>query len=219
MTRLLSSTAIAGALLLCGLVSGANADSVTIGSQIPYSGGDAPIYSTMIPNSVSGTFNPSVSGSTGGERSPYETNSTVAGRATPYSVLSADSVGPGTAIYNVTGNNFTILWGSPDDYNHITFWSGPLGTGSDLGTFNGTDTICYTSSCDRLAWDLVTFHNTDGIGSVVLNDSGQAAFEYGLNPLNFTLNPTPLPAAMWLFGTVIAGAAGTARLRRRRKAA
>jgi hypothetical protein len=230
MTRLLCTTAIGGALLLCGVASGANAATVTIGSELAYSGSnDAPLYFVVAPDASTPLFTPAVTGSIDGvQRSPYQTNSGSAPTTQPYSVLSpGGQASPGSsATYNLGGaTNFTILWGSPDDYNFITFYSGALGTGSVLSTsgvnlvnFTGLDAACYVSTCDRLAWDLVTFNSSAAIGSVVLSDSGQAAFEYGLSPIGTAL-PTPLPAAVWLFGTVIAGAAGASRLRRQRKAA
>ena len=218
-------TAIAGTLVLSGLANSADAATVTIGSELFYNGSnDAPIYSTVAPDAFIPLFTPSISGSSGGvTRSPYETNAI--GADTAYSVLSpGGQPSPGSsATYNLYGaTNFTILWGSPDTYNHITFYSGLLGSGNVLSTaggssgtdFIGSDTGCYTTTCNRFAWDLVFFSSSLPIGSVVLSNDGTAAFEYGLAPIN-----TPLPAAVWLFGTVIAAAAGASRMRRRAKAA
>jgi hypothetical protein len=228
MKRLLSSTAIAGALLLYGLASGANAATVTVSSESFYSGAnDAPLYSVQLPNDSTPIFVLSTTGSVGGvERSPYQTNSGTAPTTQPYSVLSPGGDTGSSATYNLAGaTSFQVLWGSPDVYNHITFYSGPDGTGSVYSTtgagglgYIGSDTACYASTCQQLGWDLITFTSALGIGSVKLSDSGQAAFEFGLAPIGNAIN-SPLPAAIWLFGTVIAGAAGGARLRRRRKAA
>lgn len=231
MTRLLGSTAIAGALLLCGLASGANASTVTIGSESYYSGSnDAPLYSVQLPNDSTPIFVLSTTGSADGvERSPYQTNSGTAPTTQPYSVLSPGGDGGSSATYNLQGaTSFQVLWGSPDTYNHITFYSAADGTGSVYSTsgastvdYIGSDTACYAgpaTTCKSLGWDLITFSSALGIGSVKLSDSGQAAFEFGLAPIHNDIN-TPLPAAIWLFGTVIAGAAGGARLRRQRKAA
>src|SRR5664280_1670649 len=126
MMRLLGSTAIAGALLLCGLVSGASASTVTISSQSFYSGSnDAPLYSVPLPNDSTPNFTLSVVGSNSGERSPYQTNSGTAPTTQAYSVLSpgGQSAPGSTAIYNLQGaTTFQVLWGSPDIYNHITFY-------------------------------------------------------------------------------------------------
>lgn len=221
---------IAGAVLLVGLMSSASASTVSISSQLAYNGSnDAPIFATIAPDAFTPTFVQSVIGSIPNvERSPYETNTV--GANTAYSVLSpgGDPAPGSSATYNLYGaTKFTILWGSPDTYNHITFYSGLLGTGSVLSTdgasgvdYIGTDTVCNPGLCNQLAWDLVSFSSTSGIGSVVLSDAGTAAFEYGLAPLPPQGPGTvPLPAAVWLFGSVVAGAAGASRLRRKRKAA
>lgn len=44
-----------------------------------------------------------------------------------YSVLDAGGGPPSSATYNVNSNSFTLLWGSPDPYNQVAFFSGPNG--------------------------------------------------------------------------------------------
>ena len=176
--------------MLSGLANSADAATVTIGFKSFYNGSnDAPIYSTVAPDAFIPLFTPSISGSSSGvTRSPYETNTIGAGTA--YSVLSpGGQPSPGSsATYNLYGaTNFTILWGSPDTYNHVTFYSGLLGSGSVLSTtgisgtdYIGSDTGCYTTTCKQFGWDLASFSSSLPIGSVVLSNDGTAAFEYGL---------------------------------------
>jgi hypothetical protein len=219
MNRLLCSTALACGIVLFGVASGANAVTFTENFYNSGSNPNAPVFSTVAPTSFTPTFAQNVTGSIGGvERSPYETN-TDGFTGTAYSVLAAGGhAGGSTATYNLLSGatSFQILWGSPDSYNHIQFWTGANGTGTQT-TFSGTDLVCFGfgHNCNQLAWDVVTFSFT-GIGSIVLIDDGDAAFEYGLNGVP---SSTPLPGALWLFGTVVAGAAGASRLRRQRKAA
>ena len=54
----------------------------------------------------------------------------------PYSSIE----GGGSATYNVgVANTLSLLWGSPNSYNTLTFWSDENGTGTDLGSFFGHD--------------------------------------------------------------------------------
>jgi len=219
MNKFLNSTALAAGLAILGFAGAANAATVvTIDSETVYNGSnDAPIFGTVAPTyPTTGNFQLAISGDAlPNARSPYELNTV--GADTPYSVLSYGGDSGSSATYDLNNStSFEILWGSPDTYNYATFYDGLGGTGNVIGTFSGASLVCYPSTCNRLAWDDVVFKSTGGgIGSVVLSDSGTAAFEYGLNPASI-VNPTPLPAAAWLFGTVIAGAAGAARLRRRK---
>jgi hypothetical protein len=210
-------------MALCGFIGGAHATTYGFSenSYVPVTNVNAPLYFTVLPNDQSPTFVQNVSGSIGGvERSPYELNNNGNAGAF-YSVLApGGQVGSATATYNfVAGTTvFALLWGSPDTYNNVAFFNGPDGTGGQIGsTLAGSNLACYPSNCTQLAWDVVTFTASGGtFGSVVLTDTGQAAFEFGLR-VGTNQGETPLPAAFWLFGTVIAGTAGASRMRRRRR--
>ena len=95
-----------------------------------------------------------------------------------------------------------------NSYNQVAFYTGAAGGGSQLFTvtlaalptlsgdyYTGQDLSC---GCTGTFFDLVTFTLVTGpggptdIGSVVLSDTGQAAFEFGVSQ-------TPLPAALPLF--------------------
>src|SRR6185437_10541767 len=124
----------------------------------------------------------------GGARSPYEDNG--AGfELIPYSVLSPGHVNdpiPGSnATYNLNGSTgFSILWGSPDSYNHLEIFDQSnalvgitnIGNGTDL---NGTQLPCFgAGSCTNLHWVVLTFTGETALGKFVLSDNGTAAFEF-----------------------------------------
>jgi len=217
MNKILCGAAVAASLCL---VAGA-ANAVTF-SEVDYNGSnDAPIFGTPAPLVFTPTFHQADSGSIGGnERSPYETNSSNADAA--YSVLApGGQSGAANATYGISSaaTSFEILWGSPDDYNTANFYKG-INLAYSL---NGNQLACYSGGCkvgdNRIGWADVTFSfNAGDVSSVVLVDSGQAAFEYGLNTAGIIPGPTPLPAALPLFGTVLGGGLLFGRLRKRRKA-
>ena len=219
MKRLMSSTAIAAVMALCGFIGSAHAVTV---SENSWTAGqpNAPLYLPVAPDSFTPVFVLSTTGSSSGnQRSPYELNTDGFANAA-YSVLApGGQTLSATATYNLAGATvFALLWGSPDTYNNVAFYTGPNGTGSQIGsTLAGSDLSCYPNNCTQLAWDVVTFTASGGtFGSVILTDTGPAAFEFGLR-VGTNQGETPLPAAFWLFGTVIAGTAGAARMRRRRR--
>jgi hypothetical protein len=143
--------------------------------------------------------------------SPYAFNTgpgpggSAAATNAPYSVLNAGGGPLSSATYNVNSSSFTLLWGSPDSYNQVDFFSGGL----NLGEFSRTNLACGSSSCNQKGFDLVTFTASSGeIGSVTLHDTGPAAFEFGINPV-------PLPASIYLFASVLGGAFWLSRRKRR----
>jgi len=181
--------------------------------------GNAPLTPVVTPSSSSGNFTQTVTGSVPGERTSPYINNTDGNTNAPYSVLGpAQFGGPGpftgTATYNINAPAVELLWGSPDLFNGVEFFSGQNGMGSPLGTFNGTNLACFSTTCDQTDFDLVTFTDTTGtIGSVVLSNSinghgNSPAFEFG--------GPTaiPLPPAIYLFGSVLGGAFWLGRRKR-----
>ena len=142
------------------------------------------------------------------QKSPFEGTSS-AGSA--YSVVGSGS-GFGSATYNMTGGTtaFTFLWGSPDTYNTLDFFSGANGTGSVLGTFTGASLALATLGS---GFDVVSFMATGGtIGSFRMTDT-TAAFEYA------GVSPIPLPPAAALFGTALLGMMALRRKRRQQAVA
>jgi len=220
------STALAASILgLCAFSQGASAATVSITSEVFT--GNAPLEAaTPAPVSTTGTFSQSATSSiTAVELSPYAFNTgsgadgSAAATGATYSVLGASGGVVSTATYNIDSSSLTFLWGSPDSYNQIAFFSGPNGTGSLLDTITGSNLACSSSTCKETLFDLVTFAVSGGgtIGSIVLTDLG-SAFEFG-----FTTPPpvaaTPLPAGLPLFATGLGSLGLLGWRRKRRKAA
>jgi hypothetical protein len=217
MNRHRASTAV-GILVLLAFSHDANAVTISIGSQ-----NTTTIPTTNFitaPDSTTGIFNLSQSGThLPNERSPYEGTGI---ENTPYSVLSAGGVGAGTATYNCSDcTTFSLLWGSPDSYNFLDFYTGLNGTGTLIRTVIGTDLVPPASQ--GLGFDEVSF-STSGTGSfdsVVLRNSGQAAFEYSnvsFPGVDTRSVPGPVVGA-GLPGLLAACGGLLALARRRRKAA
>ncbi len=215
----------ASILGLCAVSQGASAATVSIVSQVFT--GNAPLVNSRTAASGSGIFSQSATGSIAGvELSPYAFNTgpgAAAAVSGAYSVLGAGG-GSGSATYNVNSSSFALLWGSPDPYNQIAFYTAPNGTGSlidviggNTTSYNGSNLACYASTCHDTLFDLVTFAVSNGkIGSVVLADSG-AAFEFRLDPpAADPPSATPLPAALQLFAIGIC-ALGLLGWRKKRK--
>ena len=223
MKQLTSSTAIAAVMALCGFIGSAHA--VTF-SENSWTAGqpNAPLFFTVVPDAFAPVFIPTITGSSSGNYlSPYALNTDGFANAA-YSVLapgSSGQSGSATATYNLNGaTTFAVLWGSPDAYNGVQFYSDPNGV-TPLGPlYTGASLACFgAGTCNGLAWDVVTFTSTTPFGSVILSDNGTPAppaFEFGLE-VGSNQSQAPLPAAFWLFGTVIAGTAGASRMRRRRQ--
>jgi hypothetical protein len=203
-SRHLYATAFAGVLAACAFASGAGAASVSIESE----------NSTTLPGtafvtapvSTNGSFTLSQTGSSANQYlSPFG-NTTSA-----FSVISPGNLAfaPGSsATFNIAAGSagFSFLWGSPDLFNSVQFWTGANGTGTKVGSaFTGASLAKATLGS---GFDFVTFL-LDGVGSVVFTDpTGQAAFEFA------DVAATPLPAALPL----VAGGLGfVAWLTRKRK--
>jgi len=182
----------------------ASAATVSITVQAP---ANAPLADVATPVSSSGNFIQSVTGSIPNVRmSPYALNTDGLQDSGEYSVLgAANGAGPdGSAIYNINAPAAELLWGSPDPYNLVTLFSGPGGTGTDLGSFTGSDV-----AQPDFVTVLATFTDPSGnIGSMTLTNHTAAAFEFA-GP-----NAVPLPPAIYLFGSVLGGAFWLARRKR-----
>lgn len=211
-----SAALVASAVVLCAFSQSAGATTVSITGQ-DFTG-NAPLEGTPTPVSGAGpVFSQSVTGSISNvELSPYAFNTgpgadgTLAQTNAAYSVLDAGGGAQSDAIYNLNSSSFTLLWGSPDSYNEVEFFTGADAGGTLIAEFNGTDLTCYTTTCTDTGFDLTTFTASGGlIGSVELIDTGTQAFEYGIE--------TPLPAALLPFATGLVLIGFSARRRKRQR--
>jgi len=151
-------------------------------------------------------------------RSPYQNiNGTT--METGYSGTQFSSVHNGSATYNFAAGTtgVDLLWGSPDTYNTITFFTGASGGGAVMGTYTGSS-LTAAGLILGLGHDLVKFTATGDIGSAILY-STQAAFEYNfVTEDNAVIVGTPLPPALMLFGSGLVGLVVLGRRRRRNQA-
>ncbi len=205
-----SAAMIAGVVALCGVPHDASA--VTIHSQ----------YTGPLPSSTGWVVNPAPSSTTGNViypetgslanyyRSPFEEYSfpgtiTPGYESVPYTTIGSYAAGSATYNFSSPKDMLVILWGSPDSYNTLDFWSGANGTGSLLGSFTGNQLAVQT-----YGYDLVTFISALGFESVVLSSSN-AAFEFADLQAS-----APLPAALPLFATGLGVMGYLARRRKKR---
>jgi hypothetical protein len=203
---LLSAAVLAAVSGLCAVPDHANAVSlVTIESEDTTT---LPSFNFITtPDIVKGDFVLSTTGSVPGSRlSPFGDNTT------PYSAISSGGKG-GAATYNLFGaTTFSFLWGSPDIYNKVAFFSDANGKGTKLAVFSGED---LSPPASRKGFDFVVFEASKGVtlGSVELFDpSGKPAFEFSdVDP-----TATPLPAALPLYAAGI-GLMGLLGWRRKRQ--
>jgi hypothetical protein len=138
----------------------------------------------------------------------------------PYTSVQANS----TATYTFAAavSSLSLLWGSPDSYNYLEFFSGSNGTGSLEGTISGSALALQTYGHDQLTLAL-----DGGLSflSVLLYSSGSNAFEFanlqgiGQDPNGHPFDVpqvTPLPAALPLFAGGLGIMGFLARSKKRR---
>ena len=200
-----------------------NFDNLTLGDTGGTSGG---VTVTMSPDAQA------VQGTTGTYAAPYLSNNN--------GTLFGDSNnGPDTTTYLTSGSNNSnsnnaqiklvfpnpeeymgLLWGSVDNYNTLSFYSGGTLIG---GPFQGTDVFAGANGDQGVNGTYYVNINSNTFFDTVIATSTQYAFEFdnvSFNPTNIGgggQGGTPLPAAAWLFGSVLAGSG--LFMRRRRKGA
>ena len=137
-----------------------------------------------------------------------------------YTSLYAGATGTwSVAALGVAGGSadqLSIIWGSPDPYNTLSFYSGTIGSGTLLGSFTGVD-LAIDHSQPAMGKDVVTFGTDVGFFNYVVLTTTSNAFEFtNLEAACTECAPppsTPLPAALPLF----VGGLGTVGFFARRK--
>lgn len=217
--KTLYSALLASTVAICCLTVQANANTVTIASQnsTDFTVGTLPADQPqvlLVPSSGGDTVFNSIAGSSSGtDRSPFENQATDGSGAGDWALRHYDAVQGGSQGYvNVAlSNTMTMLWGSPDTYNTISFCTGAGGAGScTVGAYvAGVLPVTF-------GHDLITF-TTDFTFSSILFATGQNALEFADVSTSFTqAGSTPLPAALPLFAGGL-GVMGLLARRRKRK--
>jgi hypothetical protein len=158
-------------------------------------------------------------------RSPYQDANGVTYPAAGYATAPYWSVQNGAAGYNFTGGltSLDFLWGSPDDYNTLEFYTGLNGTGVQLATASASGTgftrgdltlpVPATSPNGNAGHVWINFLSDIPFLSIVLR-SGSPAFEHYIAAGGDNQNPVPLPPALLLFGSALLGMHWLGRRRR-----
>lgn len=142
---------------------------------------------------------------------------------------------PSLLSFSTSQSRFTMLWGSIDTYNEITFFANDDGTGTSF-TYNGTSAAAAVNAFRAPAaaatanangnYDLVGLFTFDFAGSSTLSSFRSVLFRsergvIGGSPtdtdvpaLEFALAPIPGPLGILLIGTAFAGAAAVFGRRR-----
>lgn len=115
----------------------------------------------------------------------------------------------GSATYNLSGNTLSLVFGSPDGYNLISFLNS---SGTAFDFFQpGVDSGAGLSSGTNY---FVTIQAT-GTFSAVQFSSGTPAFEFS----NVAVSSVPLPASAPMFGAALLALGGLGYGMKRKKAA
>jgi hypothetical protein len=228
---LLLSVSQAGAatLTVTGSVGGAptgityvNFDDLAAGSAGGPSGGIGVSFSTdaaAVTGPSSGFYaEPYLSGGQGalfGDFSPSGPDTTqylTSGSTGSFAGASITLTFPASELY------MGLLWGSVDDYNTLSFYSGGVG-GTHLGDVTGSDVLVSPNGDQGIFGTLYVNINSDTPFDTVVVTSSKYAFE--LDNVSYDVanqgGLVPLPATVWLFGSVLAGSGLFLGRRRKRK--
>lgn len=177
-----SISLVVGVAALCLIGSAASASTlVSSTTNLP-----ADMFSA--PTSQTGGTYVGVTGSVGGQyASPFGDNTS------PYNAVQG-----GSATYNLAGNTLSLVFGSPDDYNTISFLNA-AGVAFDSFT-PGTGA---GASLDRGSSYFLTIRADSNFSAVQFSSNG-AALEFS----NVAVSSVPLPASAPMFGAALLALAG-----------
>ena len=212
---MLNMKAIAAGIALAALPFAASAatfsiDAASHSPQGPLNGAGVDYavgYGAITPSGSSWSVDPSFAGGnvSGATQSPFNSNPLTPTNSY-FAAGNAFVASPVTLTFAAIQTSFSLLWGSIDSYNSITFSGGSSAdvtyTGDDIASYLGLTTS--TQNYEHVA--LVSFEDMDF--TTVTFTSGAKAFE-------FALAPVPVPAA----GVLMVAALGGLGLVRRRKSA
>ena len=86
----------------------------------------------------------------------------------------------GSVVFNLSGTGLNIVWGSPNDNNTVSFYSGAGGTGSVVGAVTTSDLVSAfgVGNYDQPGY-LISFSTPQPFSSVVFS-TGPTAFEFAV---------------------------------------
>jgi hypothetical protein len=197
----------AGALALAA--AAADAATVTAVTTLTPAQTAAATLDVAAPTSITGGFFLNATGSVGGvRRSPYDM---VPGLEQTGKYHSVQGGGSMTYAFSELQTGFSLLWGSPDTYNTLTFFNGADAV--DLGALGFSITgneVAALAPVSPLGTRFAVLTVADIAFDRVTLSSGSNAFEFGL--VESTPAPVPLPAAAWM---LLAGLGALVAVRRR----
>jgi hypothetical protein len=194
------------AALSLGLTISAGATTITIGASAP-----AQAVNTVFGATLSATTPGTWAGTSGaGTANATVVNSYVDPLSTPGYFAYAEAGNTITANFATGITSLALLWGSPDTYNTITFYSGLNETGTAVSYSPGTGALAGLTPSQVGATE-VDFTSGSGSWGSVSFTSSQNSFEFA----NVAVVPSPEPASIALLASgLLAIGAGVARRRK-----
>jgi hypothetical protein len=228
MMRKLGLTIAASAAILLAGGAAANASTVTIGAVHLDSSASAAAFSSSLETFESYTVGTAPSGTLHGSGayagSTITTNGKVQVNTEPTAVHQHSFPGNATKYMTIFGGDnqnskatislssgahyFGFDWGTIDTKNTVTLLDK---LGNTLAAFTGADFLTASGGTDHVSGFYANFTSAIAIWKVVLGSATQNSFEID----NVNVSAVPVPAALPMFGAVLAGLFGFQARRRR----